>query len=375
MRITFVLPYAGLAGGIRVVAIYAERLKRRGHDVFVVSTPKRSVRMRRKVKSLLLGRGWPAGDREPSYFDGIDVPHQVINRWRPVSDVDVPDADVVVATWWETAEWVAALSLCKGAKAILIQGYEVLPGQENPDLDATWRLPFHKIVISRWLAELARDRFGDCDVSHVPNSVDLCQFHAPPRGRQGRPTIGFLYSLSGFKGCDISVRAIEAARRAIPDLQVVAFGARPPDERLPLPAGVEYVLRPPQNEIKDIYARCDVWLCGSRREGFHLPPLEAMACRCPVVSTRVGGPNDIIDDGLNGFLVDVDDSDALAEKLIHVLTLSDSQWRAMSDAAYATATRYTWDDATTLLEGALQRAIERTQRGELAPTASTLARI
>ncbi|HEY9598179.1 MAG TPA: glycosyltransferase family 1 protein, partial [Cyanophyceae cyanobacterium] len=39
MKITFVLPFAGLSGGIRVVAIYAERLRKRGHDVLVVSLP------------------------------------------------------------------------------------------------------------------------------------------------------------------------------------------------------------------------------------------------------------------------------------------------------------------------------------------------
>ncbi len=39
MRVTFVLPHAGMAGGIRVLAIYAGRLHQRGHDVTVVSIP------------------------------------------------------------------------------------------------------------------------------------------------------------------------------------------------------------------------------------------------------------------------------------------------------------------------------------------------
>jgi hypothetical protein len=40
MRIIFVLPYAGLQGGIRVIAIYAERLRRRGHTVTIISHPR-----------------------------------------------------------------------------------------------------------------------------------------------------------------------------------------------------------------------------------------------------------------------------------------------------------------------------------------------
>jgi glycosyltransferase involved in cell wall biosynthesis len=106
-------------------------------------------------------------------------------------------------------------------------------------------------------------------------------------------------------------------------------------------------------------------MCGSRVEGFHLPPLEAMACRCPVVSTRVGGPLDVIEDGVNGYLVNVNDADALAERLIRVLSLSDEGWTRMSDAAYRTATSYSWDEATSLFERALELAIARAKHGDL----------
>ncbi len=118
MKITFVLPYAGLQGGIRVIAIYAERLARRGHDVRVISTPQ-VITMRHTAKSLLLGRGLPKP--EPSHFDEIDVPHQVLESVRPVTDDDVPDGDVVIATFYTTAYGVQALSSKKGAKAIFIR--------------------------------------------------------------------------------------------------------------------------------------------------------------------------------------------------------------------------------------------------------------
>jgi glycosyltransferase involved in cell wall biosynthesis len=59
--------------------------------------------------------------------------------------------------------------------------------------------------------------------------------------------------------------------------------------------------------------------------------------------------------------VNVEDSAALGERLIHVLKLSDPQWRAMSDAAYATACRYSWRDAAELMERAFQKAIDRSR--------------
>src|SRR4028119_1558877 len=97
MKITFVLPFAGLAGGIRVVAIYPERLKKRGHDVFVVSLPEDPISPLEQIKSLIKGRGL-ISNKEASHFDGLDVPHRVLERWRPITEADVPDADVIIAT-------------------------------------------------------------------------------------------------------------------------------------------------------------------------------------------------------------------------------------------------------------------------------------
>jgi glycosyltransferase involved in cell wall biosynthesis len=376
MKITFVLEHADLAGGMRVVATYARLLKARGHEVTVVSTPRRPLKLADAARSLVrtgqLPRRYP--ENGPSHIDGAGVPHHRTRKYGPVTDRDVPDADVVIATWWETAEWVAALSPSKGAKAYLIQHHELtFEGQPADRVATTWRSPLHKIVISQWLKELATSTYDDADVSHVPNSVDTDQFNAPPRGKQAVPTVGMLYSTTPFKGCDVSLKAIEIVSKSFPNLQLVTFGSFNLEPHLALPAGSRYTYCPPQERIRDEYARCDVWMCGSRSEGFHLAPLEAMACRCPVVSTRVGGPMDTVREGVNGYLVDIDDASALAARLCDVLRLPEEGWRAMSDAAHVTATQYTWDDATTLFEAALQTAIEKSVARQLPPRSSLLA--
>src|SRR5258708_6435499 len=111
LRIVFVLPVATLAGGIRTVAIYADYLRRQGHRVTVVSSPLARPTLREQVRSLRRGMGWLRAPRPPpSHLDAVEVDHRRIDRVRPIVDGDVPDADVVIATWWETAEWVAALS-------------------------------------------------------------------------------------------------------------------------------------------------------------------------------------------------------------------------------------------------------------------------
>lgn len=144
MRITFVAPYADLGGGIRVIAIHADRLLRRGHDVLVVSQPRIKATLREQARSVLKGHGLIRRPRGESHMDHVSVPHRVMPRWMPVTDVDVPDADVVVATWWETAEWVARLSPAKGAKVYFVQGHEVFEHLPKERAAATYRLPLHK---------------------------------------------------------------------------------------------------------------------------------------------------------------------------------------------------------------------------------------
>lgn len=370
MKITFVLPYAGLQGGIRVIAIYADRLRRRGHDVQVISQPQ-VMSIRQTAKSLLLGHGLPKP--QPSYFDESDVPHRILESARAVTDGDVPDGDVVIATFYTTASGVQKLSRSKGAKVIFIQNYEVAPGKSNPALDASWRMPMHKIVISNWLLALARDKFADNSVSHVPNGVDMEQFNAPARPKNAIPAVGILYSTNALKGGRVVLRALNRVRAAIPTLRVVSFGAERPDFRLPLPASTQFHYRPPQDVLRSIYAQCDVWLCGSHVEGFHLPPLEAMACRCPIVSTRVGGSMDVIEEGVNGHLVDVNDDKALADRVLRVLRLPNSDWKLMSDAARQTAMGFNWEKATVLFEQALWVAIARSRCESSSPAVATRA--
>ena len=357
MKITFVLAAADLSGGNRVISIYAQRLASRGHTVTVVSRPRRPVIFKDKMMSLWRGKPMPKNRHHwPSHFDALrEAAHQQIDSYRPIVANDLPDADVVVATWWETAEWVAALPPQKGKKAYFIQHYEAHAGQDASRVDATWRLPMHKIIIAHWLVEIAKNRFADNNFSFVPNAVDLQQFTAVSRGKQPVPTVGVMYSIVPFKGCDISLKAVELARRSIPSLKLVAFGNRAPTIDLPLPAETDFTMQPAQDQIRAIYARCDVWLVASRSEGFGLPILEAMACRTPVIATPTGAAPELIAPG-GGLLVSMENAQQMAEAIHQIVTLTDEQWQSMSQLAYETATGFTWDDATELFEAALKRA-------------------
>jgi len=354
MKITFVLHSHNLSGGNRVVSIYADHLQRMGHEVCIVCPELKKLTLVEQIKSLTKkGKKRVIKTQDFTFFRNKPLNNILLDHPPPIADIDVPDADVVIATWWETAEWVAKFSPSKGKKVYFVQHHEIHDQQPKDRVIATYSLPLHKITISQWLKNLMNNHYGDPNVHLVFNSVDTDQFHSPPRSKNADATVGMLYSTIPWKGCDISLQALAIAAEKIPHLRLISFGNEDISPSLPLPQNCQYYKNPKQDSIKDIYAQCNVWLCGSRTEGFHLPPLEAMACRCPVVSTCVGGPQDIITNGINGYLSPVGDAQALADNLIQVLSLSDHDWQTLSENAYKTAISYTWNDAAQLFEKAL----------------------
>jgi glycosyltransferase involved in cell wall biosynthesis len=337
LRISFVLPFASLAGGTRVVAGHAAELIAQGHEVTVISQPDVPpaapplVTLARRLRLVP-----PARRRLPTpLLAGLGPRHILLDRARPVRDADLPEADAVVATWWETAEWVAALSPSRGRKFQLVQDYEIFPHLPADRVAASLALPLRKIAVSGYVRDMLMRHHGLSDVAVLPNPVDPALFDAPPRGR-GRPfTLGFLYTTVRRKNLGLALAAVRAAQAADPGLRVLAFGTSPPVPEHPLPEGVEYHVNPPQGAIAGLYAACDLWLFTSEHEGFGLPILEAMACRTPVLATRAGAAPDLID-GRNGRLVEADPA-AFAAAVAEIRGADPARWAEMSLAAWTTA--------------------------------------
>jgi glycosyltransferase involved in cell wall biosynthesis len=75
-----------------------------------------------------------------------------------------------------------------------------------------------------------------------------------------------------------------------------------------------------RRDLETVYADLDVVALTSRNEGSPVSLIEAMAAARPVVATRVGGVPDLIEHGVNGLLVEVDDADALARTIETIAT-------------------------------------------------------
>ena len=77
------------------------------------------------------------------------------------------------------------------------------------------------------------------------------------------------------------------------------------------------------DEREALFERAAVYCLPSKNEGLPMSVLEAMAYGIPTVATAVGGVPQVIEDGVNGFLVDVDDEATLSERLASLLAKSE----------------------------------------------------
>jgi glycosyltransferase involved in cell wall biosynthesis len=85
-------------------------------------------------------------------------------------------------------------------------------------------------------------------------------------------------------------------------------------------AGIPYrhVLLGDVDEVASAYRAIDVCVVASRDEGGPRAVLESMATGVPLVTTRVGQAADLVEHGVDGWMVEVDDIDALARSVAHV---------------------------------------------------------
>ena len=355
MRLTFLLPRYGWqpSGGYLVVYTYAGLLAERGHDVRVVH-PRR-----------LPPGGWPApmGASAHARRAAARVRDLLLRprvRWFAVdprvhmvyvpdlSSKHVPDADAVIATWWSTAEAALALPPSKGKRYHLIQGYEIWHGAEER-VHAAWRAPLHKIFIARWLLARALELGVDASLTAlIPNAIDLTVFRVQRPIAQRERRVAMLYSERAYKNGALGLEILERAKEQVPELTATLFGVEPRPKRLP--PWTTYVRGARAAGLAaDVYNHAAVYLCPSLSEGWHLPPAEAMACGCAVVSSNIGGVADYAIDGDTALLYPPGDAAAGAERLVALLR-DDAARIAMAERGGAAIARFSWARSAAELE-------------------------
>jgi glycosyltransferase involved in cell wall biosynthesis len=100
--------------------------------------------------------------------------------------------------------------------------------------------------------------------------------------------------------------------------------------------------RCPVDEVHRHYERADVFCLPTRREPFGVAFVEALHYGLPVVATRIGAVPDLVEHGVNGFLVDVGDVDGLATHLDRLLGDAALRHRMGMAGEQRARDRYTW---------------------------------
>lgn len=358
LRITFLLPdYPWRPiGGFRVVYEYANRLVSRGHSVAVVHARRCPVpkggRLRQpfSLKDAVRPAARFARARlVRARLEWHKVDPRVDLRFVPdLMPRHIPAGDVVVATSWRTAAFASSYDIEKGQKFYLLQHHETWDG--SPDLvNATWRLPMKKIVIARWLERVGRDLGVPPDeMRYIPNGIDRSVYALTSSIAERPLRVASLCHPAEWKGSRDAVAALEIAKSEVPNLEAVMFGTTPRPAWVP--QWIDYWRDPPQDMlVSNLYNGSAVYLCASWAEGWHLPPAEAMACGCAVVSTRIDGVADFAVDGRTALLAPPRDAGTLAEHVVRLLRHNDLR-TSLAQAGYDHIAQFDWEKSTSALE-------------------------
>lgn len=347
MRITFIIPSVRIAGGVRVVFEYANRLKERGHNVSIVY-PLIPLSFGSKWYHWKRGLGWGGrflrNFKRNSKVDWFDVKAN-LKMVPSLSEKYIPEGDIIVATAWPTAYYVDDYPECKGEKVYFIQHYEGWSGPQDK-VNKTYKLPLRKIVISSWLKDLMEKRFQERVEGIVMDGINLDQFYNSHKEYNEKKRILMYYSKWKWKGAQDGIRAFEIAKEKCPELQLVMFGLHKGHD---VPSYAEFHKRPTGERLRKLYCSCDIFLYSSRCEGFGLPPMEAMACKCAVVATNVGAVPDYTIPGKTALVSPPGDPTSLAQNLISLLN-DNQRLKDFSIAGYEYIKEFSWEESTRKLE-------------------------
>ena len=333
MRLIFVAPSTRHpSGGVAVIYELAAAMATRGHEV--------------DLYHVNFFDGRVAAIEELAWFS---FPEDVTHHFIPGGPRDLqsaPQGDVIFGFSFDRQ-----MSPQSGLPAVLIQGWKML----GDDIERhAYEAPCPKVCVAGWLVDVGRDLgIPANELVHVPIGIHHESYRLT-RPITDRPLrLSFCYSSHGQKAAELAIDVIHEVKRASPGLDVVAFGAQPPEHTLP--SWVTFVRQPAPGQLVDeIYNTSRVFLCTSLVEGFGLANVEAMACGAALVTTDNGGSRDYALHGETALTAPYGDVVALSSHVVSLLR-DDDQRVALATAGRDHVQRFDWGRTADLLEKFLER--------------------
>ncbi|HLZ59789.1 MAG TPA: glycosyltransferase family 4 protein [Ktedonosporobacter sp.] len=215
-----------------------------------------------------------------------------------------------------------------------------------------------KIIIlsTRMQDYLDKNGFLLPNTERIPNGVDIVRFHPSSETLDDikAKTIICVAKLRYEKGIDVLLQAWHLVQLQCPEARLILVGNGSTNsiedrfvrmaEELDIKESIE--LAGLQKDIPAQLRRAGISVLPSRWEGMPNAILEAMACGLPCVATRVSGSEDIIEHGVNGLLVDIEDYKAMAQALLVLLSDPDLVKKYGQAARVTMETYYSLDHIT-----------------------------
>lgn len=208
------------------------------------------------------------------------------------------------------------------------------------------------ISVSNQLEHLLKEKY-DARITVVENGIDLLTFYPDPDrelilSKGNRKAVLVLSRNDRAKGLDIAIKVInKISAKWKSKIEIWVSGEDLDQEILKVKArNFGWVA---EDKLRKILSSADVLFYPTRHEGFPLMPLEAMACGCPVVTTRAVS---YVRDSNNALVTEIEDEDNLKDKLETILR--DSLLRGkLRENGFETARKYNLKDSQKQFEKAI----------------------
>ncbi len=339
-RITFVLPSINRSGGSRVTVEMGNQLLDRGYTVRIAAgIPNGSAvqKVRKPLRNLYLRTKGLDFHDWGEYFKGS------VQRFSKLSSVAFESGEIVIAVGTYAIEMVRRLR-ADVVKVRFCHGFAA----DKPDLTRqVWGGKMPTLAVSATLVPVLK-QYGGPVLGVVPNGINTQQYYDENRTRAG---IGFMYATHYNKAPEYTERLVREFRRSQPNERVCAFGERVRPRWL---GKDEYHQYPSIDDARRIYSEAKIWVVTSRMEGLPGPVFEAMACGAVVVSSDNIGSRGIVEDGRNGVLVPIGDTNAFLERMRDLLH-DTKRWNLLSENGKKTASEFSWKRAADKMEKILGR--------------------
>lgn len=210
------------------------------------------------------------------------------------------------------------------------------------------------IAVSERMKQKMLEKTGLKNIKLIRNGYDEGIFNFKPGKCKENNYVIKIITVANFyyvKGHDLLLDALKHLNK---DVKLTLIGSGPLMENCAekvkaenLSDKVEFLGSVPHDKISGLLRQHDLFCLPSRSEGMPGAPLEAMACGLPVVAFDVGGLNEIIINGYNGYLCKPESATDLAEK---ILLTAEKEWDSYKISEWV-STNYSWKNwATTVLE-------------------------